>query len=76
MHLGKKIDISKRKLLGVNELRPGITGLAQINGRDNLSIDEKVKYDYEYYKNNNFFIDLIIILKTIIKVVKSADIKH
>ena len=47
--------INLRKELGVNKLKPGITGWAQVNGRDELSIKEKVDLDY-YYLNNKGFI--------------------
>ncbi len=66
--------ISLRNKYKINSLKPGITGWAQINGRDSLSIEEKVKYDYEYLKNKNFRLDCLIIYKTIIKVLLAKDI--
>ena len=48
--------IQERKKLGVDKILPGLTGLAQINGRDELSIHEKVKYDYIYLKIKLFFL--------------------
>ena len=46
-------------------VRPGVTGLAQINGRYNLSIREKAKYDLYYIKNQSLSLDLKILLKTL-----------
>ena len=46
--------ITLRKNKGLNKLKPGITGWAQVNGRDNLGIREKVDLDYYYYQNNSF----------------------
>jgi lipopolysaccharide/colanic/teichoic acid biosynthesis glycosyltransferase len=47
-------------------VRPGITGLAQIMGRNNLSWKSKIRFDLEYIENVNFFGDLIILFKVII----------
>ena len=63
----------KKKIL---TLKPGLTGLAQINGRDNLSDDKKIYYDYMYLKNCNYFDDILIILKTIKFVLTGKNIKH
>lgn len=60
----------------VHKIIPGITGLAQINGRDNLSIKKKVKFDTEYLNIRGFIIDFKIIYITIKKVIISSDIKH
>lgn len=68
--------ISKRNVLGINILKPGITGWAQIKGRDNLSIKEKINLDYEYLKKQSIFFDFKIILKTINIVIKSRNISH
>ena len=54
--LFNQIDlIALRKECGVDKLTPGLTGLAQINGRDELSDIEKVKFDYEYLQKNLFY---------------------
>ena len=66
--------IALRDRYDINNLKPGITGWAQINGRDSLSIEEKVKYDYEYLKNKSFRLDCLIIYKTIIKVLLAKNI--
>ena len=68
--------ISKRKVLGIDILKPGITGWAQINGRDHLSIKEKISLDYEYLKKQSIFFDFKIMFKTINLVIKSRNITH
>tara|TARA_B110000003_G_scaffold274078_1_gene313123 strand:- start:2327 stop:2887 length:561 start_codon:yes stop_codon:yes gene_type:complete len=68
--------ISLRKQNGVDKVLPGITGWAQINGRDDLSISEKVNLDKEYLEKKSFLFDLKIILLTIFKVIQSDDISH
>ena len=68
--------ITKRKELGIDVLRPGITGWAQVNGRDEISLEEKIAFDYQYLKQQSILFDLVIILKTIISVVKSKNILH
>ena len=59
-----------------HEVRPGITGWAQINGRNNISWNEKFKLDVWYVNNESLFIDIKIILATILKVIKRADINQ
>ena len=68
--------ISLRKANGVDILLPGLTGLAQISGRDNLSIEEKAALDYEYLKNQSLLLDLKILFKTFLKVIKSDGVSH
>lgn len=53
-----------------HSVRPGITGLAQISGRNNLCWDKKLEYDVEYAENISFILDLKIIHKTVLKVIK------
>ena len=61
---------------GINDLVPGLTGWAQINGRDDLSIPEKVKHE-EYYKNNrSFWFDIYILFVTLRKAVSSSGVRH
>lgn len=55
-------------------VRPGLTGLAQINGRNNLGWDERLAYDIDYVKNITFIGDLKIVLKTVVKVLNRSDI--
>ena len=59
----------------IDKIKPGVTGWAQINGRDNLDVEEKVKYDKEYLWNRSIKFDIYIIFKTVIKVLKGSDIK-
>lgn len=65
----------KRSELGIYSVRPGITGWSQINGRDMLEIDEKIKYDLEYLQNKSLKFDIEILVLTLIKVLKKEDIK-
>ena len=55
-------------------VRQGLTGLAQVNGRNNISWEEKLNYDLEYIQNITFIGDLKIILKTVLKVFRKDDI--
>ncbi len=55
-------------------VKPGLTGLAQINGRNLISWDEKIKYDLLYVSSNNFFLDIKIMCMTLFKVFKSEGI--
>jgi O-antigen biosynthesis protein WbqP len=65
-----------RKLAGVNQLRPGLTGLAQINGRDELSIEEKVKLDTEYLQAKSFGLDIKVLWITFINVLQKKGVSH
>ena len=64
-----------REKYGVYSVRPGITGYAQINGRDNIDDETKALLDKEYIEKQSFIFDLKIIFKTFTKVLKRADIK-
>ena len=64
-----------RKECNVDSILPGITGLAQINGRDNIDDYEKVKYDFEYLSKRNLVLDIKIIINNVLKVTKSEGIK-
>jgi len=68
--------IEARQALGANEVRPGLTGWAQINGRDELPINEKARLDGEYVKQMSFRLDLMIFIKTIVKVISSDGVKE
>ena len=57
-----------------HSVRPGLTGLAQVNGRNNLSWEERFAYDIKYVKNISLKMDISILLKTVGKVLKSEDI--
>ena len=60
---------------GVYTLRPGITGLAQINGRDQVKLEEKVRWDEAYLKRVSFLTDIAILLQTLPKVVDSEGVR-
>lgn len=68
--------IAQRTEAGVQLLTPGLTGWAQINGRDELPIPQKVALDEEYLKNRSFLLDLKIILLTFVKVLRKDGITH
>jgi O-antigen biosynthesis protein WbqP len=68
--------IALREEAGIDKLLPGITGWAQINGRDELNIEEKVLFDKEYLYKKSIFFDLKIMLLTIIRIIKSDGVKH
>lgn len=61
---------------GIHRIVPGLTGWAQINGRDELPIPVKVQFDYEYMQRRSFKFDLYIIFKTAFKVVRGDGIQH
>ncbi len=66
--------ITERDKYGVNKLRPGLSGWAQINGRDKLPIHIKAKFDGEYVKRQSFLLDLYIIFKTFFKIFKDTSV--
>jgi len=68
--------IALRAERGIDALVPGLTGWAQINGRDELPIPVKAQYDYEYLQRRSFKFDLYIIFKTAFKVVRGDGIQH
>ena len=68
--------ITLRTNMGIHKLLPGITGWAQVNGRDQISIVDKVNLDVEYMSRQSFWFDIKILLITLIKVIKSIDVMH
>ena len=68
--------IALRKAHGIDTLRPGITGWAQINGRDELAVPDKVRLDAEYLAHQGVLHDIGIILRTIGKVLMRDGIRH
>ncbi len=68
--------IELRTKKGIHKLIPGLTGWAQINGRDELPIPIKVGYDEYYLQHKSFSLDLKIIFKTFLKVLKCDGISH
>jgi O-antigen biosynthesis protein WbqP len=68
--------IEKRSQLGIDKIKPGITGWAQVNGRDELTDAQKVHYDYHYYRAYSILLDIKILWLTIFNVLKSKGINH
>jgi len=68
--------IALRKEKGVDKLLPGITGWAQVNGRDELSILDKVALDVEYLNRQSFWFDVKILWMTFLKVMKRDGVSH
>ena len=68
--------IALRNKKGVDKLLPGITGWAQVNGRDELSIPDKVALDAEYLNRQSFWFDIKILWMTFLKVVKRDGVSH
>lgn len=68
--------VSLRTEAGVDALRPGVTGWAQINGRDDLTIPDKAALDAEYSRRQSFVFDLKIIWLTIVKVLAGSGVSH
>ena len=68
--------IALRTAGGIHQLTPGVTGWAQVNGRDELPISEKVKLDEWYLKNRSFWLDLKILGMTVFKVIRKEGVVH
>ncbi|WP_076590916.1 sugar transferase [Herminiimonas arsenitoxidans] len=68
--------VALRTRYGVDNIKPGLTGWAQINGRDELPIPEKVALDAEYLKRQSFWFDMKILVLTFQKVLKKDGITH
>jgi len=70
-------DLMKLRIkAGVEKLKPGITGWAQINGRDEISLERKVKFEKEYQERKSTWFDIEIIVLTFTSVLKSDGVKH
>ena len=68
-------DIRKlRERYNVYSVLPGMTGLAQINGRDNLTAEEKAEFDRQYVENRTLFLDINILFKTVFAVLTGKDV--
>lgn len=65
-----------RVVVGVDKLKPGITGWAQINGRDEISIEAKVALEKEYLERKSVWFDLVIMVKTFTSVLFSKGVAH
>jgi len=68
------IDLRLQK--GINNLLPGVTGWAQVNGRDDLSIPDKVALDVEYLNRKSFWFDIKILWMTLLIIVKRDGVSH
>jgi O-antigen biosynthesis protein WbqP len=68
--------IAMRTERGVHQLVPGLTGWAQVNGRDELPIPKKVELDFEYLQRKSFLFDLKILWMTALKVVIRDGVSH
>lgn len=75
--LYNQIDLKEmRTEAGIHKLVPGLTGWAQINGRDEIPLSLKVKLDKEYLEKKNFFFDIKIIFMTVLSVLKSEGVQE
>lgn len=68
--------IQARTALNVQSIKPGLTGWAQVNGRDELPIPVKVKFDHEYLQKQNLLFDLKILWMTFLKVIARDGVSH
>lgn len=68
--------IALRKQYGVHKLTPGLTGWAQVNGRDDLPIPQKVKLDVEYMQQQSLWFDIHILWLTLVKVLRRDGVSH
>ena len=70
------LDLYNEEQIKRQDVLPGITGWAQVNGRNAISWEEKFDYDVYYVKNQSLFLDFKILLKTIEKVVTTSDVNN
>jgi len=68
--------VALRTERGVHELTPGLTGWAQVNGRDDLPIPVKVEYDCEYLRKKTLLFDMRILFRTIVQVLRGDGVTH
>lgn len=68
--------ITQRTRCGVHKLLPGLTGWAQVNGRDDLPIEVKVAFDVEYLERRSLAFDLMVLWRTALKVVQREGVAH
>lgn len=70
-------DLMKLRInAGIEKLLPGVTGWAQINGRDEISLEDKVAFEKEYFENKSIWFDLKIILLTCLRVFSRSGVTH
>jgi O-antigen biosynthesis protein WbqP len=65
-----------REATGVSKLKPGITGWAQINGRDDISIEKKIELEQDYLHRRSTLLDIVILIKTFTNVLFSKGVSH
>jgi O-antigen biosynthesis protein WbqP len=68
--------IALRTQYGVDALVPGLTGWAQVNGRDALSVPDKVQFDLQYLQSRSFSMDIQILYMTFVKVIRRTEVSH
>lgn len=68
--------IDMRTKRGIHQLRPGLTGWAQVNGRDEIPMEQKVEFDAYYLQNRSFALDLRILAMTFVKVARREGVTH
>ncbi len=68
--------IALRTGKGIHQITPGITGWAQVNGRDDIPIPQKVEYDEYYFYKRSFLLDLKIMYMTVLKVMRAEGVQH
>lgn len=68
--------VAERERFGANDILPGITGWAQINGRDTISIEDKAAYDGYYKEHMGFWFDINILLLTVVNVLKRSGVQE
>ena len=68
--------VELRTRVGIHVLMPGVTGWAQVNGRDELSIPVKVQFDEYYLKNRSWLLDLKIVFLTLLRVLGMKGVSH
>ena len=68
--------LAMRAEKGIDHIRPGLTGWAQVNGRDELTVEQKVALEAEYCERQSFGFDLLIIWRTVLKVLRADGIAH
>jgi O-antigen biosynthesis protein WbqP len=75
--LQSQAELNKARLeRGISNYKPGITGLAQVKGRDNLSLQEKVFFDHSYCSSQSLVYDMVIIVSTFSRVLGRSNINH
>lgn len=68
--------VDLRTGLGIHKLTPGLTGWAQVNGRDDLTVQDKARFDAEYMQQQSFLFDLRILAMTVSKVLRHEGVSH